>query len=222
MLGIGMGSISSSGSNNFFNSTDITPAQSGEYIATSRVSPANTEDAILAVVRQDQIVNPTRSQHRFWGEDTSISITNLNQYASHQDTEFTIGRRDGGGLNFDGDVLEVISYSSRLDDTPLRKIESYLSIKYGLTLNQSSEQDYLDSSANSVYDADGALSGFVSNIAGIGRDDSSGLNQKQSISSTTNSVQNNNTGLVTVGLGTIAASNRLNTNSFATDQTFME
>jgi len=219
--GIGIGSISSSGSNNFFNSTDITPAQSGEYIETSRVSPVNTEDAILAVVRQDQIVNPTRSQHRFWGEDTSISITNLNQYASHQDTEFTIGRRDGGGLNFDGDVLEVISYSSRLDDTPLRKIESYLSIKYGLTLNQSSEQDYLDSSANSVYDADGALSGFVSNIAGIGRDDSSGLNQKQSISSTTNSVQNNNTGLVTVGLGTIAASNRLNTNSFATDQTFM-
>jgi len=100
-------------------------------------------------------------------------------------------------------------------------IESYLSIKYGLTLNQSTRQNYLDSSANSIYDADSDLSAFVFNIAGIGRDDSSGLNQKQSVSSTTNSVQTNVDGLVTIGLGTIATSNILNPNNFIADQTFM-
>jgi len=219
--GIGIGSISGSRNDNFFNSTDISPSEPGEYIATSRVSDANTEDAILAVVRQDQIINPTRSQHRFWGKDTAINITNLDQYAPHQNTEFTIGQRDGGGLPFDGDVLEAISYSSRLDDASLRRIESYLSIKYGLTLNQSTRQNYLDSSANSIYDADSDLSAFVFNIAGIGRDDSSGLNQKQSVSSTTNSVQTNVDGLVTIGLGTIATSNILNPNNFIADQTFM-
>ncbi len=219
--GIGIGSISGFRNDNFFNSTDISPIEPGEYIATSRVSDASTGDAILAVVRQDQSINPTRSQHRFWGNDTTINITNLDQYAPHQNTEFTIGQRDGGGLPFDGDVLEAISYSSRLDDASLRRIESYLSIKYGLTLNQSTRQDYLDSSANSIYDADGDLSAFVSNIAGIGRDDGSGLNQKQSVSSTTNSVQTNVDGLVTIGLGTIATSNRLNPNTFTADQAFM-
>jgi len=219
--GIGIGSIPNTGSGNFFNSTDITPAQPGEYIAASRVSPNNTDDAILTVVRQNTISNPTQSEHRFWGQDTSINITNLSQYASHRNTEFTIGQRDGGGLAFDGDVLEAISYSSRLDDASLRKIESYLSIKYGLTLNQNTEQDYISSSANTIYDADGALSGFVSNVAGIGRDDGSDLNQKQSISTTTNSVQNNSNGLVTIGLGSITATNSLNENSFSEDQTFM-
>ena len=219
--GIGIGSISTASSDNFFNSTDIIPNQGGEYIATSRVSQNTTGDAILAVVRQDNVTNPTRSQHRFWGQDTAINIINLDQYASHQNTEFTIGQRDGGGLPFDGDVLEAISYSSRLDDDSLRKIESYLSIKYGLTLNQAAKQDYLDSSSNSIFDADGLLSDFVSNIAGIGRDDRSGLNQKQSISSTTNSVQTSSAGLVTIGLGEIAQTNALNTNQFETDQTFM-
>lgn len=219
--GIGIGSISNFSSDNFFNSTDITPAQSGEYIATSRVSSDSTSDAILAVVRQDQVSNPSRSQHRFWGQEAALNIFNLSQYASHQNTEFTIGQRDGGGLPYDGDVLEAISYSSRLDDDSLRKIESYLSIKYGLTLNQSVRQDYLDSSANTIYDADGVYSNFVSNIAGIGRDDDSGLNQKQSISSITNSVQTNNSGLITIGLGAIATTNSVNTYSFSANQTFM-
>jgi len=201
--GIGIGSISNTGTSNFFNSTDISPNQRGEYIAASRVSPRTTADPILAVVRQNTSANPTQSQHRFWGEDTSISILNLNQYASHRNTQFTIGQRDGGGLPFDGDVLEAISYSSRLDNASLRRIESYLSIKYGLTLNQNTLQDYLDSLGNTIYDSNGTLSNYVSNIAGIGRDDRSGLNQKQSISTTTNSVQNNNNGLVTIGLGSM-------------------
>ena len=218
--GIGIGSISNN-TDNFFNSTDITPAQPGEYLATSRVSANTTGDSVLAVVRQDTVTNPTRSQLRFWGEDANANIANLNQFSGHQNTEFTIGQRDGGGLPFDGDVLEAISYSSRLDDASLQRIESYLSIKYGLTLNQSTLQDYVNSSAQSIYDADGTLSDYVANITGIGRDDDSGLNQKQSISTTTNSVQTNNEGLVTIGLGTIAATNSLNTNSFTNDQTFM-
>jgi len=66
--------------------------------------PVVTPDAILAVVRQNTLSNPTQSQQRFWGEDAALTISNLDQYASHQNTEFTIGQRDGGGLPFDGDV----------------------------------------------------------------------------------------------------------------------
>ena len=218
--GIGIGSITNS-SDNFFNSTDITPAQQGEYIATARVSPNTTSDSILAVVRQDTVSNPTRSELRFWGNDSNTNIINLSQFAGHQNTQFTIGQRDGGGLPFDGDVLEAISYSSRLNDASVRRIESYLSIKYGLTLNQNIPQDYISSSGNTIYDANGTLSPFISNITGIGRDDNSGLNQKQSRSTTTNSVQTNNNGLITIGLGTIATSNALNTNNFPNDENFL-
>jgi len=124
-------------------------------------------------------------------------------------------------LSFDGDVLEAISYSVRLDDDSVRKIESYLAIKYGLTLNQTNPQDYINSLGSTIYDADGALSLFVTNITGIGRDDDSDLDQKQSTSTTTNSVQNDNAGLITIGLGTIATTNALNTHSFSNDQSFM-
>jgi len=99
--------------------------------------------------------------------------------------------------------------------------ESYLSIKYGLTLNQGTPQNYISSSGTILYDASGALSSYTFNIAGIGRDDSSALNQKQSRSSTTNSIQENNTGLVTIGLETIAVTNELNTNNFLEDQSFI-
>ena len=219
--GIGIGSFTNSSSLNFFNSADGTPNSGGEYIASARVSPNTTNDSVLAVVRQDTLENPMQSQLRFWGADAVSSISNLDQFAGHQGVEFTIGRRDGGGLNYDGDVLEVISYSARLENEPLKRIESYLAIKYGLTLNQTVRQDYVNSSGISIYDADGTLSSYVSNIAGIGRDDASGLNQKQSNSSTTNSVQANNNGIVTIGLGTIASTNALNPNTFSNDQQFL-
>ena len=219
--GIGIGSFPNT-VGNFFNSTDNDPSfTSGEYIATSQVSPNTTGDSVLAVVRQDTISSPTRSTLRFWGEDAETTILNPSQFAGHQNRQFTIGQRNGGGLPFDGDVLEAISYSVRLDDDSVRKIESYLAIKYGLTLNQTNPQDYISSLGSTIYDADGALSLFVTNITGIGRDDDSGLNQKQSTSTTTNSVQNDNAGLITIGLGTIATTNALNTHSFSNDQSFM-
>ena len=218
--GIGIGSFPNT-VGNFFNSTDSDANVPGEYIATSQVSPNTTGDSVLAVVRQNTTAAPPRSELRFWGEDAQTSILNPSQFAGHQNRQFTIGQRNGGGLPFDGDVLEAISYSARLNDDSVKKIESYLAIKYGLTLNQSNPQDYISSLGNTIYDSSGSLSLFTSNIAGIGRDDNSGLNQKQSTSTTTNSVQDDNSGLITIGLGSIEATNALNTNSFANDQSFM-
>ena len=224
--GIGIGSFPNT-VGNFFNSTDSDANVPGEYIATSQVSPNTTGDSVLAVVRQVTIANPdsnqsqSRSELRFWGEDAQASILNPSQFAGHQNRQFTIGQRNGGGLPFDGDVLEAISYSATLNDDSVRKIESYLSIKYGLTLNQSNPQDYINSLGSTIYDSSGSLSLFTSNIAGIGRDDNSGLNQKQSTSTTTNSVQDDNNGLITIGLGSIEATNVLNTNSFSNDQSFL-
>ncbi|MCC1485605.1 hypothetical protein, partial [Winogradskyella immobilis] len=227
--GLGTGNLNAVGGSfpvsYFFSSTDVDTSGGGEYVAALNTPGFSTDDPFLSILRQNDFaignVN-SLEEIRLWGElQTITTIQNQDQYGVFTNEGFSVGRRFGGSFEFRGDVLEVISFGRRITDNELSSIESYLSIKYGLTLNQSTPQDYVNSLGNTIYDSDGALSGFVSNIAGIGKDDASGLNQKQSISTTTNSVQANNIGLVTIGNGTIAATNILNGNDFSVDQSFM-
>ena len=59
-----------------------------------------------------------------------------------------------------------------------------------------------------------AFSGYLNDVAVIGRDDASGLNQKQSRTASPISI-------VTMGIGAIAVDNQSNSNSFATDLSFL-
>lgn len=107
---------------------------------------------------------------------------------------------------YNGEISEIILYNSNkaLDRA---RIESYLAIKYGITLSQASAQNYVNSANTVVWNAT-TNAGYNNNIAGIARDDSSALNQKQSRSV--------NAGLqITVGNGnTIAATNQANIQNF--------
>ena len=103
------------------------------------------------------------------------------------------------GTFFGGAISEFILYSRQLTSQERRRVDSYLAIKYGVTLNQSSATDYLHSGGAVVWDAT-ANRIYRNNITGIGRDDNSALVQKQS-----RSVQDDS--LVTMGLGTIAVDN---------------
>ena len=115
---------------------------------------------------------------------------------------------------FPGDIQEVIWYRTNVSDMERRRIESYLALKYGITLDQSTAQNYLaGDSTTVVWDAT-AHAAYSNHIAGIGRDDAYALNQKQATST--------NPGFQpAIGLGTIAASNAANSNTFAADKTFM-
>jgi hypothetical protein len=82
-------------------------------------------------------------------------------------------------------VGEVIIYSTGLTVANRNKVESYLAIKYGTTLNQSTPQNYTLSNNSIAWN--GSIAGiFNKNITGIARDDISSLNQpkSQSISNT--------------------------------------
>ena len=81
---------------------------------------------------------------------------------------------------FDGKIGEVIVYNRQLSDTERRRVESYLAIKYGLTIDQSTPQNYITANGTTIYDATGSLNGYLNDIAGIGLDKSSGLYQKKS------------------------------------------
>ena len=74
-------------------------------------------------------------------------------------------------------VGEMIIYNSALSSTDVNKIESYLGVKYGITLTH----DYVATNGTTLWDVT-ANTGYNNNITGIGRDDEAGLSQPKSLS----------------------------------------
>jgi hypothetical protein len=123
-----------------------------------------------------------------------------------------IGRRLGCNSSrpFKGNVSEIIMYNSNITGTDKERIESYLAIKYGLTLNH----NYIASDGTTITWDTTINTLYNNDIAGIGRDDTSVLQQKQSRSSNTDS-------FVTFGLGAISLENLTNPYSFPIDKQFL-
>jgi gliding motility-associated-like protein len=118
------------------------------------------------------------------------------------------------------DIAEVILYNRALTAAERNKVESYLAVKYGFTLDQSaaSANDYTSSNGTVIWNRSANLP-FVNNITGIGRDNGDSLIQRQSRSI-------NSTGLVTIYHGsyngnTFPALNISNTNNFTADNTYL-
>jgi len=74
-----------------------------------------------------------------------------------------------------GRVAEALYFDHRISDTAVIQWISYLAVKYGVTLAQT---DYLDSRRNVIWDYT-HYPDYSASIAGVGRDDSVGLYQKQ-------------------------------------------
>lgn len=120
------------------------------------------------------------------------------------------GSGDGGSFNRGNNTIaEIITYNKNLSKTELDKVQTYAAIKYGIHLNK----DYVSSAGDIIWDY-AADPTYNNDIAGIGRDDKSGLNQKQ-----TQSV--NKDEMLTIGLDSIENSNKNNTAVFAVDNSFL-
>ena len=93
------------------------------------------------------------------------------------------GNFQGGNQEF-GRINETVIYNGAtpLTNTEKNKIESYLAIKYAITLNH----DYLSSSGTVIWNQT-SNSSYHNDVAGIGRDDASGLSQEESKSINSNS-----------------------------------
>ena len=98
-----------------------------------------------------------------------------------------------------GLVAEFIVYETILKEKQIARIESYLAIKYGITL----ERNYVNSVGQTIWNRKTETL-YSHNIAGIGRDDLSTLYQKQGISC-------NSSEQLTIGVDKIAVSNSKNT-----------
>ena len=78
-------------------------------------------------------------------------------------------------LPLHGRIAEALYFDHRISDTAVIQWISYMAVKYGVTLSQT---DYLDSRRNVIWDYTG-YPDYCASIAGLGRDDSMGLYQKQ-------------------------------------------
>ncbi|MEM6684542.1 MAG: GEVED domain-containing protein [Bacteroidota bacterium] len=104
----------------------------------------------------------------------------------------------GSGELFTGDVAEVVIYDRDLTTTEIQRVESYLALKYGITLGSNeffwttgpgtsafgyagTSGDYVDSNGTVIWDGS-ANAGYGYNVFGVLRDDNSQFEQTQSSS----------------------------------------
>lgn len=152
-------------------------------------------------------------------------------YKEFQNLEYLLGTGRSGltgrtTSQLNGKLGEVVSYTIPNTTLNKHKIQTYLAVKYGITLMDDTsalssldlnDVDYIDSAGSIIWDTSENL-GFNYDVAGIGKDDDSQLNQKQS-----KSVNDSND--ITVGLTNIYDTNNTNistnsTNIF-TDRNFL-
>ncbi len=116
-----------------------------------------------------------------------LTANNINENfrALNNHGPFTVGRQSKNnnlasneGRLFDGSIAEIIGFRRVLSSTEVSKVETYLAIKYGITLDQTVTTDYVTSGDQVVWSH--LATGFNNDIAGIFRDDTSLLNQKVS------------------------------------------
>ncbi|GAA4160726.1 hypothetical protein GCM10022217_25220 [Chryseobacterium ginsenosidimutans] len=99
-------------------------------------------------------------------------------------------------------IPEVLVFDKNLSDTEMQKVETFLSIKYGIMINDISEKNYMSSVGQILWDSK-KNKNYNNRITGIGRDDAFELYQKQS--------KNSNKGNVAIALDSLKLTNNFNT-----------
>ncbi len=162
----------------------------------------------------------TLAQQELFYNGTNVETVqnDLPDFSNVNNSRYWIGRSEAYEAATNAKVVEIISFSSRKNDASLtderNRIQSYLAIKYGVTLGVNGvSQDYVASDATIIWDVS-ANTGYNYDIAGVGRDDDSDLYQKQSRSV-------NNSTIVAMARDNVELTNNLNTNTFDTDNEFL-
>ena len=174
---------------------------------SSNVAIANlfpTMEAAMAGIVYDEDV---AAGSKVYTDGTLIHTFQAGQDPGTSNTLDVGSTGDGGsgGFTFDGHVFEIVAHTALLSDQEIDEIESYLAIKYGITISH----DYFASDGTNLWDL-ASFGAYHNGVMGIGRDDVSALDQRQSAGE-----------VVSIGLGSLAADNASNGNAFSADMSFL-
>ncbi|MFL0376716.1 S-layer homology domain-containing protein [Paenibacillus amylolyticus] len=115
--------------------------------------------------------------------------------------------------HWEGTIEEIIVFDHALTDAERQKVSTYLAIKYGYTLDQTVANSYIISNNDTIWDSV-ANAVYTHRVTSIGRDDQSGLMQKQAKAQEQGST-------LTIALGNnVEDTNSANKNEFSKDSSF--
>ncbi len=213
--GVGLGNYSSEFTDEIISYNQDVP-EGGSFNGDAETSTSKTYSGTGIInIRNNASSSPTGQEILYNSVLQTTSNVSDVSFTEIDGSDYWIGRNYDIPGSLNGKVAEVFTFSEVLSAADRQKVESYLAIKYGVTLGASTEaqKDYINSFDNTVWDVSGNT-GFNYHVAGIGRDSISDLNQKQSKTL-------NLTNEVTIGLGGVYATNSINTSEFTKDGDFL-
>lgn len=209
LTGLGFGEYTQRFSNEIITYAHGPSPSSGYGVA--EIGTGSSYDNV-GIINARNNVGDTQQELYYNANNIGNTQSDVASYLNTSDTRYWIGRSEGWNATLNARVAEVITFSSRKDDnTERNKIESYLAVKYGITLGvNGTSQDYVDSDGTVIWNQS-VNNGYNYDVAGIGRDNASALNQKQS-SSINNAIDGTGLtqGILTVGLTDIYTTNNEN------------
>ncbi|WP_440114776.1 S-layer homology domain-containing protein [Paenibacillus sp. QZ-Y1] len=151
-------------------------------------------------------------------------VQELGGYGQDNPKSWDTGNSDGavvgklipaatGIEHWQGTIEEIIVYDHALTDEERQKVSSYLAIKYGYTMDQTTANSYVDSNMATIWDSH-VNAVYTHRITSIGRDDKSGLMQKQAKAQEQGSI-------LTIALGnSVQDTNSANKNDLLNNSSF--
>ena len=164
----------------------------------------------------------TNTKHKFWingGNAYTLNSLVSTGFANDTITDLTVGRLGSQNTNYlDGEIAEMIIFNNENENNRIR-IESYLATKYGISINDGTGVNYIASDSTTIFFFFFNNNGYNYDIFGIGKDEISTLNQKQSRS--VNSDAFFSVYLLPIATDDLPTTNQLNTTSFEADKSFL-
>ena len=162
------------------------------------------------VVNRTDLYSIRGKQSGITGRYNANSLTASSNNNPSITKRITLGANVDFGEIMGGAISEFLIFPSTLSTINNLKVESYLAIKYGVTLGTSTlTSNYLSTSGTTIWTA---TPSYQNNIIGIGRDDASLLYQKQS---------HNLDDSIRLYKGNIATTNSGNASTFAVDASYI-
>ncbi|MFB9077045.1 T9SS type A sorting domain-containing protein [Flavobacterium procerum] len=149
----------------------------------------NDPNKILSTATNKRLVDLKKYSYQSYQEKIKPRKANIHFFQQNitdsvaKSSSLTIGQKSKAEklppAEFTGNISEILVYNRVLSGAETQRAASYLAIKYGISLSQFDNKNYVNSLGQTIWDVE-KHKGFTSSITAVGRDDVSGLLQAKS------------------------------------------